>query len=293
MHQPIISIASIDEDQLKSLIATAKEWLMFMGPGVSMAIAAAIVDRWHVLGPERVKVILDVDPEVSRLGYGEIEALKILQSASKEVGSVVNHQPGLRIGLLMTDQSTLVFAPRPLLIDGGTIHELQTNAIALDFIPSSLMHELGLGEKGQADQTIGLAQVTPEQIDNVDRDLDQNPPVKFDVARIMNAFNALFEFVEFKLEGTQLSRKSIPIPADLMGLAREEQVQQLLHTNFRLIGKDGKITDNPVKNLKDFIVGHFLISLPGYGNVVLRTNKDKFLRAVKILEKYVTKKIFF
>jgi hypothetical protein len=39
--------------------------------------------------------------------------------------------------------------------------------------------------------------------------------------------------------------------------------------------------------LKQWITDRYVINLPGYGNVVRRTNKEEFESAVKALEKYV------
>jgi hypothetical protein len=41
------------------------------------------------LGPKNVTVILDVDPEICRIGYGSLEGLEILQKAAAAVGEVV------------------------------------------------------------------------------------------------------------------------------------------------------------------------------------------------------------
>ena len=84
------SILNTDEAQLTSLVETAEEWLVFIAPGLSAELAKTISERWETLGRERVKVILDVDPEVFRLGYGEIEALKTLRETAAKLGTVIN-----------------------------------------------------------------------------------------------------------------------------------------------------------------------------------------------------------
>jgi hypothetical protein len=47
------------------------------------------------------------------------------------------------------------------------------------------------------------------------------------------------------------------------------------------------LSGDKVKRLKDFIVKKYLVNLPNYGNVVLRTNKQDFENAVATLRKYV------
>ena len=54
--------------------------------------------------------------------------------------------------------------------------------------------------------------------------------MKFDVARKVRVFNARIEFVEFELRGLSISRKTVQIPSDLLGLAKEPKAQKLLHS---------------------------------------------------------------
>jgi hypothetical protein len=124
-------------------------------------------------------------------------------------------------------------------------------------------------------------------VQNTAQDLNANPPVKFDLARKVRVFNARFEFVEFELHGLSLSRKRVPIPSDLMGLARDSKAQRLLRSSFQLIDENSDVSGDRVTRLKQFIVKKYLINLPGYGTVILRSNKGEFQAAAKALERYV------
>jgi hypothetical protein len=100
-------------------------------------------------------------------------------------------------------------------------------------------------------------------------------------------FNARFEFVEFELRGLSLSRKRVAIPSDLMGLAKDPKAQKLLRSSFQLIDENSEISGDRVTRLKQFIVKEYLINLPSYGTVILRSNKAEFQVAVKALGRYV------
>ena len=100
-------------------------------------------------------------------------------------------------------------------------------------------------------------------------------------------FNARFEFVEFELHGLFLSRKRVRIESDLVGLAEDPKAQKLLQSSFQLIENNSESSGNRVINLKKHIVKEYLISLPGYGTVVLRTRKEQFEKAVGTLKRYV------
>jgi len=96
-----------------------------------------------------------------------------------------------------------------------------------------------------------------------------------------------FEFVEFELHGLSLARKRVPIPSDLMGLAKDPQAQKLLRSSFQLIDENSGVSGDRVTRLKQFIVKRYLVNLPGYGTIIVRSNKEEFEVVVKSLERYV------
>ncbi|MCL5950403.1 MAG: hypothetical protein M1132_01540 [Chloroflexi bacterium] len=89
------------------------------------------------------------------------------------------------------------------------------------------------------------------------------------------------------MTGGLISRKKVPIPSDLMGLAKEERVQRLLKSTFQLVDEKSSLSGNPVFKLKDFIARKYLITLKNYGSVALRSNKADLELAVKTLRKYI------
>ena len=97
------SIRSVDDDAQAAFVESAKTRLVFAAPGLNRKVARALAERYKSLEPENVDIILDVDPEVVRLGYGDLEALKGLQEAAEKLGSNINRQEGMRIGLTISD----------------------------------------------------------------------------------------------------------------------------------------------------------------------------------------------
>ena len=291
------SITYVDDDKLIEAIHNAQHRLVFMAPGVSLDIAAALTDAWERLSTTAVTVILDVDPEVCRLGYGTLEGLKALRDAASSFGALVCHQPGVRIGLLISDNTTLVYSPTPLLIEAGSKQSEQPNAIVLDSVPNHVARDIGLGDNPNLDRVIGLDPVKPQQIDELAQDLAVAPPVKFDLARQVRVFTSRFQFVELEMSGCYISLKKVPIPSNLMGLANEESIQSQLHAHFNLVNKgslevkdgDRVLTEESLRKKKQKIAKDYLISLKSYGNVVLRANKSDFEKAVSALQEDVKK----
>jgi len=286
------SITNIDDEKLVYHISRAKNRIVYMSPGISDQVAHALSIAWMRLGNQAVYVILDVDPEVCRLGYGTLEGIKTILDQATKLGAQVFQQPGVRIGLLIADKTTIVYSPTPLLIEAGSKQPERPNAIQLSSPPNEITEEIGLGCSDQVEQLIGKREIELKDIQKTEYDLKTNPPVKFDLARKVRVFISKFQFVEFEMSGCYISRKKVPISSDLVGLAKETNLQKQFHAHFDLISqnslevKNGNrtLTEASMRKKKEEISKRFLISLKGYGSVLLRVNKDDFLKAVKDLE---------
>jgi hypothetical protein len=285
---PQVTVVSLDDGQLVEFIKQAQETLLFAGPGVSLLVAEALAQKWRELDPASVSILLDVDPEVCRLGYGTVQAIELLHQTALKMGQCLHHRPGIRVGLVGTERATLVFAPIPLLIEAESVPFPRPNAVCLDSAaedPASPVETL----KREADDLIhGSEPVDNEKVEELARDLAENPPLKFDLARVVHVFNARFQFVEFELSGLLVSRMTAPIPPDLLGLAGDEETQKLLHSTFKLVRDDSKISGAQIFERKRTISGKYLFSLKGYGTVCLRANKEAFLTEVEALKKEIT-----
>lgn len=277
------SITIANDETLCELIASANRRLIILVPAVSTAVAKAICDRWKNLGAHAVSVILDFDPAVYRMGYGDEGGLNLLVETAKALKAEIHQQPGIRLGLIIADDETMVYSPPPLLIEAGPETPQAPNAVRIGAAPKEIETELGKGKDGADGQVIGKEVVCEDVIGKVQKNLDENPPQKFDIVRKVNVFNAYFEFVEFELKGTYLDRKTIAIPSHLMGVV-DEGTKEKLRTSFRLIDADDELSGEHIEKDKSLIVKKFLKSLKGYGNVILRTKKDDFRKEVAALK---------
>src|ERR1035441_6328677 len=101
------TFTNADDKQLIGLIRAARTRLVFAAPGVSVALGQALADvikstSW----PKQLSVVLDVNAEVCRLGYGTLEGLEAVYEALKSRGHHLQSADGLRIGLLLSDDQT-------------------------------------------------------------------------------------------------------------------------------------------------------------------------------------------
>ena len=272
--------------RLIDLIQKAQRRLVFMAPAVSQPVAQALIECLEALGADAVTITLDVDAETHRLGYGDPCTLDTLYEATRRLGNPLRKQAGLRIGVLISDDLMMVYSPTPLLIEAGPKQENSPNAVVVGAPPLNVLREMGYGENGITEQTIGLDLVKEAEIKSVQDDLRINPPQKFDLARTVNVFNSHIEFVEFELLGTSIDRKKVPIPSKFMGLAGDKKIESLLVASYRVVDQTN-LSGKHLEDDKRSIVKFFLKSLPGYGTAILRTRKDKFEIAVVSLRKSV------
>jgi hypothetical protein len=279
------SVVSLRDVELEGQVSCARRRLVVIAPGLSESVARTIVKKWHELGRNAVHVVLDADPEVCRLGFGDLAALTILHETAERLGGRIHQQSGLRVGVIITDETTTIYSPTPRLIEAGGLPGEKLNALRFD---APIVDTV----RNKEDLDFRSINLHPEplnsgEVKKTTQNLEANPPMKFDVARKVRVFNAQFEFVEFEMHGLFLSRKRVPIPADLMGLAKDPKARQLLRSSSQLIGETTEISGDRVARLKQFIVKDNLITLPGYGTVILRNRKERFQGAVKALERYI------
>ena len=302
----LFTVAS--DETLISMIESSRERLVIVAPGLSQAVATALVDRiskedW----PHELSVTLNVDPEVCRLGYGDMEALEILTPALALRDCLLQTQKGVRVGLVVADSEILVYSPTPQLIEAGSNSDEKPNAIRISSVsPEGLAFACGAKETSVLGlvQEVGLDTASETQIEAAKTNLQENPPRKFNLARLERVFNYKLEFVEFSLEGFQLGRRTVPLPADLLGLV-EEDLQERLRNTFRLFeaaepfefefadpvnpGKKLKITEKWLGAEATRVRSDYFIPLgsSSYGNLILKRRKAEFEAKVDRLRSLV------
>lgn len=291
----LFTVAS--DESLITMISTARERLVVVAPGLSCAVATTLASRITSDDcPRELSVTLDVDPEVCRLGYGEIEALDILRLALESRGRVLQTQTGLRICLVVTDSDVLVYSPTPQLIEAGSTSDEKPNAIRISGAgPQELAFACGASESGVLEYTqeVGLRSVTQEVVDKAEIDLKENPPRKFDLVRLERVFNYKLEFVEFSVDGFRLNTRSVPLPAALLGLV-EKDLRERLRNSFRVfeagVPFEFEIADPDDTDIKHKVTEKWLadrakelrdtyfipLRSSSYGNLILRRTKADF-----------------
>lgn len=268
---------------------------MFIAPGITELVARALATK--LTDPSlSITVILDSDPEVYRLGYGTPEGLATLKMQFDANQFGLRCQPGIRIGVLVADDKTLIYSPVPQLVEAGSTSAFKPNALFLEGSTATKLSEAAGATQNTrpSDGEIGTRALTPQDVEAIKKNVDENPPEPFDLTQKVRVYNSRFQYVEFTVEKYQLTRQTVPIPAYLMGLAGGNQnrwrnslrVMNMEATAVKLefTDRDGKEICVDQKFLdaeRKRIEQKFLIPVLGFGSVMFKNQQKDFETATE------------
>lgn len=291
MHLP--SFLHLSAELTSELIHRAQDRVVYCAPGLQQPLAAALVNTRKRLGRDAVRVVLDVDDATARMGYGDFEAVALLQEGDVDV----RIEPGLRTCVMVSDGSGFAFFTPPMLVEMQDDQHVGANALALQ--PAQVQAVLGAFFPPAASSglpapspELGKQPLTGQQMQQVKTALDANPPQKFDVARKVNVFNAFIEFVELRLTGLHIGRHTVQLPRDLVLALRDDATAKRLLTTFKLVSDESKVAkeagdiDQKVRALRE----KYTRSLgEGLGSVILRSKRKDFAGEVEAIRGAIEK----
>lgn len=302
------TFTSVDDRILQEVIARSRQRLVYIAPGLRLPVAEALVRAMEVIPPDAIHLVFDVDAEVCRLGYGDrdFKGMELLQAAAAKHDLTVNHQPGIRIGLVIADDTTLIYSPTPELIEAESRQPDKPNAICLlAELPVQLAKACAMGAEKHASLEVGKDPIKPAMIEDIKRDLEQRPPKEFNVARIERVFNSMLHYVELRIEDYKLTSRSVSLNPELFGVRNAEVVQRLtnryhlfsetdaLTVEIPAFDKDAKLlTDQPkqkfgarsIDEVRKQIKKRFIMEAGDLGLIILRKDVEEFETQLRLLE---------
>jgi hypothetical protein len=306
------TFTSVDDSVLIQTVGQARQRLVFIAPGLRPPVARALAAAMQVLPADSIHLVLDVDAEVCRLGYGDkdFEGMRLLQEAAQSHGLTVNHHPGIRIGLLIADDLTLVYSPTPELIETESRQPEKPNAICLRAeLPAQLANACAVGPEGHATLEVGHEPVAQTSIEAVKQELAERPAKEFNVARIERVFNSMLHFVELRIEDYKLTSRSVSLNAKLFGVQNAEVVSRLTN-RYRLFAETDALEveipqfddqgkpqeDQPKQKFgprsidaeRKLIKERFIMEAGAMGLVILRKDVAEFEKRITVLKAKTT-----
>ena len=283
---------------IAEMIGTAEGPVCYAGPGIQKVPAEALAMAAKRLGPEMLTVWLDFDERVMRMGYGDLEAVSILCDA----GIAVRHAAGLRSALIVVDGKGYTFTPTPLYLEAEPGDEIR-NALRLTkeqvaeaiarLSPAAKAIAVALAPSVEEKERISALPaegdsipVDKEIFEEVKENLEEAPPVKFDVARQVRVFEPYLQYVELSLTGAAIQRHRVAIPPNIQKLGGSQDLEGRLRTTFDLIEKSGKLSSKPLENDLNDIRKNFTPSLgKDHGRVVLKGAKPHLEKRLEAFRK--------
>jgi hypothetical protein len=278
---------SLTPVRMAELVRSARHAVCYAGPGIQLDLARAMVEVAGRLGEEMLTVSLDFDDRVMRMGYGDVEAVKLLLDA----GIAVQSSPGLRTALVVVDNDGYIFTPTALYLEAEPTVSAASNAVRM----SGEQVAQALARLSPAAKTIAIAQaktseekqrvehltvdvvsapITPKKWTEVTTSLKEAPPVRFDLARQVRVFEPYLQYVELSLTGAAIQRHRMAIPEKIQKLGGSKELENRLRTTFELIEKGSKLTSKPLEDSLNEIRKNFTPSLgKEHGRVVLKAAK--------------------
>jgi hypothetical protein len=301
------TFAVASDEALVGLIARARNRLVVIAPALTQAVADALSDRFKDLGSLDVRVILDSDPEVYRLGFGDQAALETVRAASTRNLLEFREQAGVRIGVVISDDTMMVYSPVSKNIEAGSISVEKPNAIVLSGGAANHIASAAGSDRNEdtSPPEVGNKALEPAKVQQMQADLKANPPKPFDITRKMNVFTSKVQYVEFSASNYRLTTRQIPLPPELVDVADDDlknRISSRIRAPLDGIGKlqiaidydkkseSIKVDDDWLKKERKRIEDEYTFQINNFGRVILYSDREAFDKAVSrfktIVEKY-------
>ena len=293
---------SVQDDDLVRSIRSAITLVVFFAPGVSELVSKALIACMQDGNVGQIMVVLDGDEEACRLGYCDAPALESLFAAAQQFSIPLKRQPGLRIGLLMTDDNVLIWTPTPLMFEAPRQHAEPNGMVLTPKTFEALPQAMGVDpEKPNAPAEIGTVALQVDEVKKVVEAIKAAPPAPFNLARLSRVFSAKFQFIETVLRGAELLKREMRLDSLIVNSDAPEALRRLLHTTVQPFSTDadktvevgvlvngelayrktGEVLTRPTTQAEmraywDALTNQYIVNLLGFGKIIRLTDKAKF-----------------
>ena len=304
----------VNDATLIKLISQAKQRVVFVAPGVHQPVAEALGKRLAEVDRLQVTVVIDPDEDVCRIGYGDAKGLELLSAYATSQSFALMAQPGLRVGVLLVDDATLVWSPTPRSVEAAPVGNAATpaagspNGLLLGANPGEqLAHAVSAAgtETLPLDAEIGTVVVTKERVQKTLEGLAKNPPIPVDLARITRVFSTKLQFAEFTVRGAKFSKRELKVSNDHMNADIQGELKGLVESKLRAFGdfrdeevevpafNNGtevydssqkrlteKVSEASLQRQRNELERRYLFNVAGFGRLMAKDDKQDLERLV-------------
>lgn len=265
---------------------------MVIAPALTDRVAEALVRRFPDEGSINITVILDADPEVYRLGYGDADALARIKEADDFHKIGLKMQAGVRIGMVVSDHEMMIYSPVPRLIEAGSTADEKPNAILLGgHAADQVAGAAGAGPDPEAHQEIGKVALTPTKSGEVQAELQANPPRPFNIARAVRVFSSQVQYVEMEVRNARFGSREVALPPELFDVA-DDELRRRMKTAIRppenafgpfkikVLTAEGEreqlVDEKWIRSERNRIEREYTFEIRKYGRLILRQDWARF-----------------
>lgn len=304
----------VNDATLIKLISQAKQRVVFVAPGVHQPVAEALGKRLAEVDRLQVTVVIDPDEDVCRIGYGDAKGLELLSAYATRQSFALMAQPGLRVGVLLVDDVTLVWSPTPRSVEAAPVGNAATpaagspNGLLLGANPGEqLAHAVSAAgtETLPLDAEIGTVVVTKDRVQKTLEALAKNPPIPVDLARITRVFSTKLQFAEFTVRGAKFSKRELKVSNDHMNADIQGELKGLVESKLRAFGdfldeevevpafNNGnevydssqkrlteKVSEATLQRRRNELERRYLFNVAGFGRLMAKDDKQDLERLV-------------
>jgi len=283
------SFTIINSTILAELIKTSEDRLIIVSPGITNDVAIAIAQKANENKIKSIEVIIDSDPDAIRYGYGQIEAIKTLQNLNIKLRT----QPGIRIGIIITDLVSLIFTPTPQNLEEEVKSLSAPNAIYLEkkqveeLLDSIITERAAKSDSGEVE--IGQKEIKREEVKNIENELIERPPIKPDLERRMRVISSVFEFVDTEFKGTRIFNNSFSLTGRDLGI-KDTELASRISARYQLFNNEQiSVLKNQfdLETVLNKIKDAYLKKIPNYGSVLHYKNTKEFTQAVEFFQEEI------
>lgn len=279
---------------LIGLIQQARRQIIVVSPGLTEKVAECLRRR-AATRTVSITIVVDGDPEVYRLGYGDQAALTTLKSMAFDSAVNLRLQEGIRIGLVVSDDETIVFSPTPRMIEAGSTSTEKPNAVILSGAASLDRLAAAGSESSSMVPEIGRRPLTERTIAAMESDLKTNPPQPFNITRAMRIFSAEVQYVEFKVENYQMAHRRVALPSEFTAV-KDEKLKKQISSRIQVLDSDlgpfeipvhtlhgqclKKVDERWIRAERKRLEDTYTFVIPGHGRVLLKSQREAFEKSI-------------
>lgn len=218
-------------------IGGATRRVIYGAPGATPDELAALIQAHERLEENAVTLLVDLDWSTINAGYwGQVQPNQL--QALDSFGKSASVASGLRLGLLVVDDETFVFAPTPQRIEQERETSAEPNALRLNAEMTELFLSCILAPREAVSEP--RPPITSKHVKEIQNALKENKPIAFEQVRVLDVLRERLKIIQFEVRGYKIEQRSLQLPEDVIAVlgSTKKEINQRLRASWQLFQRD-------------------------------------------------------